>query len=389
VRTRTKLVEASNGGADCVGDTHESQPCGNQCCPIDCKWDSWGNYSACSVSCGNGTMMRSRMKEMTSSCGGLECNGSNEEISYCNEQCCAVDCEITAWSSWSPCTETCGLTGVSFREREVIKEAECGGLCPDKLNEEITCNLICLNGGVIDSIGNRCMCGKGWKGSCCEEEVKCEDDESVCDMNAVCLYNECHCMPGFHGDGLICADENECTEGTHDCSINAKCKNTDGAFECECSDGYSGDGFQCKDIDECLLETTPCHEMAACKNTDGSFECLCFPGYHGDGINCTQACTNDELPKIEGEGFFEEDFIELFEIGEVVHLYCDDGHTASGATTATCTENGFVSEGSIICVKDCKDKYRQCVRWQKRDYCNRSSHEVFMNNFCQKSCKLC
>ena len=64
-----------------------------------------------------------------------------------------------------------------------------------------------------------------------------------------------------------------------------------------------------------------------------------------------EACTNDELPKIEGEGFFEEDFIELFEIGEVVHLYCDDGHTASGATTATCTENGFVSEGSIICVK--------------------------------------
>ena len=37
VRRRSKLVEAAHGGADCVGDTHETQPCGNQCCPVDCK----------------------------------------------------------------------------------------------------------------------------------------------------------------------------------------------------------------------------------------------------------------------------------------------------------------------------------------------------------------
>ena len=38
-------------------------------------------------------------------------------------------------------------------------------------------------------------------------EVKCteENPEEVCDINAVCLYSECHCLPGFRGDGKICA----------------------------------------------------------------------------------------------------------------------------------------------------------------------------------------
>jgi len=392
VRTRSKLVEAAHGGADCAGDTHETQPCGNQCCPVDCKWDSWGNYSACSVSCGNGTMMRSRMKEVTASCGGLECEGSNEEISFCNDECCAVDCEITAWSSWSPCTETCGLSGVSFRERKVKKQAECGGFCPKKLNENIVCNLICLNEGVIDSVNNECMCGKGWSGTCCENEVKCTEDnpEEVCDINAVCLYSACHCLPGFRGDGKICADENECTEGSHDCSDNAKCINSDGAFDCECKDGYEGDGFLCEDKDECELQTAGCHESAACMNNDGGYDCLCFPGFHGNGFNCTQGCTYDELPEIKGEGFYEEEgLFDFFHIGEQANLQCEDGYKATGATTTTCTENGFVNEGNMICVKYCRDKNRQCSRWQKRGYCDQSSHRVFMNHFCQKSCKLC
>lgn len=38
-------------------------------------------------------------------------------------------------------------------------------------------------------------------------EVKCTEDnpEEVCDINAVCLYSACHCLPGFRGDGKICA----------------------------------------------------------------------------------------------------------------------------------------------------------------------------------------
>ena len=35
--------------------------------------------------------------------------------------------------------------------------------------------------------------------------MTCEDDVSVCDENAACLYNECICLPGFHKDGNICA----------------------------------------------------------------------------------------------------------------------------------------------------------------------------------------
>jgi len=390
-RTRSKQVEASNGGAECVGNTHEIQPCENQCCPVDCKWSSWGDYGACSVSCGGGAKFRSRTKEVTASCGGLECDGSNEEVSLCNDKCCAVECELTDWSSWSPCTETCGLNGVSFREREVTKKAKCGGTCLGKLSEESPCNLICLNGGVIDSFNDRCMCGRGWSGTCCEEEVTCEDDVSVCDENAACLYNECICLPGFHKDGNICADENECTEGTHDCSINAKCTNTDGAFDCECSHGYQGDGFQCQDIDECELQTAKCHDSAACLNTDGGFNCMCFPGFHGDGFNCTQGCTIDDLPEIKGEGFYEEELlsVEFFGVGEVAHLQCGVGYKPTGATSATCTQDGFVSQGEMVCAKDCRDKYRQCNRWQKRGYCEKASNKAFMKHFCQKSCKVC
>ena len=66
----------------------------------------------------------------------------------------------------------------------------------------------------------------------------------------------------------------------------------------------------------------------------------------------SEGCTYDELPEIKGEGFYEEEgLFDFFHIGEQANLQCEDGYKATGATTTTCTENGFVNEGNMICVK--------------------------------------
>ena len=65
----------------------------------------------------------------------------------------------------------------------------------------------------------------------------------------------------------------------------------------------------------------------------------------------SEGCTNEELPKIKGRGFYEEEFVEVFGIGEKANLQCEEGYKPSGATTTTCTEYGFDNEDSMICVK--------------------------------------
>ena len=54
----------------------------------DCKQSSWGEWSKCSKSCGEGSQKRQRTVAKTEKHGGKACVGSNTERKPCNTQKC-------------------------------------------------------------------------------------------------------------------------------------------------------------------------------------------------------------------------------------------------------------------------------------------------------------
>ena len=52
---------------------------------VDCSWGDWSEYSACSVHCGGaGTKTRTRTKAIQASGDGSDCVGTTEETTSCN-----------------------------------------------------------------------------------------------------------------------------------------------------------------------------------------------------------------------------------------------------------------------------------------------------------------
>ena len=89
----------------------------------------WGNWGACSETCGPGTETRTRTVITKASCGGSCSPGS--EVRKCSIACCPVDCSVGDWTSWTPSSVPCGTTIDQTRERKIVVDASCGGAaCP-------------------------------------------------------------------------------------------------------------------------------------------------------------------------------------------------------------------------------------------------------------------
>jgi len=121
-KTRKVNTPAAFGGEEC-GATTEEQNCKNFC--IDCSWTDWSPWGLCSVSCGGGIARRNRTIDEVKQGGGAECSGESEESQQCNEKECPVDCEFSSWADWSSCEPYC--KGSQERRREVTREPAFGG----------------------------------------------------------------------------------------------------------------------------------------------------------------------------------------------------------------------------------------------------------------------
>lgn len=97
---------------------------GQQCLTTD-----WGQWGACSVTCGGGQETRTRKIAVHPADGNLtSCDALTEEKA-CNTGVCEVrDCLYSLWSDWTPCTQEClgddGVAGTQMRSRTKLREAK-------------------------------------------------------------------------------------------------------------------------------------------------------------------------------------------------------------------------------------------------------------------------
>jgi len=276
----------------CPLSKRDIRACNTQCCPKNCIWAQWSEWSSCNKSCGGGEQIRFRRKNQELECGGKDCEGNKNQSKPCNTQCCPVDCKMSEWESWGGCSATCGASGTSIRSRTIIRDAICNGTKCDKvLKQQKSCNQICFN-GKLNKTSDTCDCSKGWKGSCCDQDVdECQIGNHNCNEVANCTNNDgsynCKCLPGFHGDGVTCQNVNECLKDEV-CGTNEKCVDNFGSYTCICLNGYFKDENICKDVDECLSGGHNCSTNAYCNNTKGRFECICNKGFEGNGTICEE-----------------------------------------------------------------------------------------------------
>jgi len=150
-RSRHPARLAEKGGEGCTDAVREVKGCFEKECvkSVNCKWNSWHEWSACSCSCGGGTKTRTRHIKTYPRGDGELCEAlPRSEVVACNTQSCekCIDGKWGSWADWADCSASCE-GGVTWRHRHVVRQANhCGeppyGLQQDykQCNAEVTCS---------------------------------------------------------------------------------------------------------------------------------------------------------------------------------------------------------------------------------------------------------
>ena len=56
--------------------------------PVNCEWSAYGDWSECSVTCGNGQKRSNRTILQPALHGGIECEGNSSKVEKCNLDAC-------------------------------------------------------------------------------------------------------------------------------------------------------------------------------------------------------------------------------------------------------------------------------------------------------------
>ncbi|XP_035385836.1 adhesion G protein-coupled receptor B3 [Electrophorus electricus] len=164
VRTRTCV---SPYGTHCSGPLRESRVCNNTApCPVHGVWEEWSPWSLCSFTCGRGHRTRTRVCTQPQH-GGRACDGPETQSKLCNIALCPVDGQWQEWSAWSDCSVTCA-NGTQQRKRQCSAAAHGGSECRGHWAESREChNPECTANGQWNPWGPWSGCSKscdgGWQ----------------------------------------------------------------------------------------------------------------------------------------------------------------------------------------------------------------------------------
>lgn len=156
-RHRSILKGGSRGGQACSGAQKSMDACNIKPCEPsqDCMLSDWAEWSQCSRSCGGGQQVRGRHVKMSSTNGGVGCTAGLGETRECNLDLCSpiANCKWGEWEEWGACSKTCG-SGEKTRTRDIITAPRSGGkLCEEKSKEEVAeCVLDKCPSGCIDAL---------------------------------------------------------------------------------------------------------------------------------------------------------------------------------------------------------------------------------------------
>ncbi|XP_044770242.1 semaphorin-5B [Neomonachus schauinslandi] len=127
VRKRTCTnPEPRSGGLPCIGDAAEYQDCNHQACPVRGAWSCWTSWSPCSASCGGGHYQRTRSCTSPAPSPGEDiCLGLHTEEALCATQACPEG--WSPWSEWSACTEDGAQSRSRHCEELVPGPSACAG----------------------------------------------------------------------------------------------------------------------------------------------------------------------------------------------------------------------------------------------------------------------
>lgn len=147
MRSRIVSHPGSECGKRCQGPVKEFKACQDKpSCylpPVDCQVSQWSMWTVCAKATGQSTRMRSILSE--ANVKGTPCSGSMSESKICGSY-QPKNCTLAAWSAWTPCSVTCG-EGTSIRTRHVANHADIfGQTCKGTLSEEKICSIqTCVN----------------------------------------------------------------------------------------------------------------------------------------------------------------------------------------------------------------------------------------------------
>ncbi|XP_043919805.1 adhesion G protein-coupled receptor B3 [Protopterus annectens] len=164
VRTRSCV---SPYGTYCSGPLRETRVCNNTAfCPVHGVWEEWSPWSLCSYTCGRGQRTRTRTC-IPPQYGGRLCDGVETQHKACNIALCPVDGQWQEWSSWSQCSVTCS-NGTQQRVRQCTAASHGGSECRGPWAESRECyNQDCTANGQWNMWGHWSGCSKscdgGWE----------------------------------------------------------------------------------------------------------------------------------------------------------------------------------------------------------------------------------
>jgi len=332
-RTRGIKVAAAYGGAECDGDIKEEETCNNQPCPVPCQWEDWGEWDTCSQTCGGGMHARVRNVATYAQFGGDPCPGEAAEMGPCNEQPCPRDCEWGPYGEFTDCSVSCG-EGLKSRTREIVVEADQGGrkcigepvqelscfLRPcgidcewDEWGDWSTCSLTC--GGGEQTRSRVILRPEAFGGVPCvgppEEARACNED--ACPVPVDCVWSEygnwTQCSKSCGGGtqlqtrtivtqalngGKSCDGINTNLQICNEFPCPEKCLWNDFSAWSECDkDCGAGSQFRTRTVfQEARFGGEPCegdeHEVQVCNENPCAVNCLW--NEFGPWSNCTEEC---------------------------------------------------------------------------------------------------
>jgi len=141
-RTRHCIRGDACGRSLCSGPSQETRSCGRAVVVVNGNWGSWSGYGPCSKTCDCGVMKRSRVcNNPAPSGGGASCVGEATQAEPCNKgKPCPINGGWSMWSTFTGCSRTCG-GGIHIRTRTCTNPIpEYGGAsCAGPAQESESC----------------------------------------------------------------------------------------------------------------------------------------------------------------------------------------------------------------------------------------------------------